>query len=267
MSTTLSPKRWFARAAVFVVDFMHGSLMMSGVIACLAIATLLAGNPAAADVAKAILARIGEAPSAAFNATANAFAPALSQAMRQGTLATDAAKTTPPALAADLRAALDSVARRYRVSPAALEPVFLTAQSAARSTGLDPLLVVAIIGIESGFNPFSESVMGAQGLMQVMPRYHQDKIPDDAGPLALHDPRVNVLVGVRILSESIRRAGSLIDGLQQFGGAIDDPDQVYANRVIAEKQKLEAAARRGRPNGEGKASGSAVARKAASELS
>jgi soluble lytic murein transglycosylase-like protein len=231
MSATLSSKRWFARAAAFVFDFMHGSLMMSGVITSLAIAALLAGNPGAAEAAKTVLTRLSEVPSAAYYATAEALAPETPKAA--------------PALASDLRAALDAVSRRYRVSASALEPVFLAAQTAARNAKLDPLLVIAVIGVESGFNPLSESVMGAQGLMQVMPRYHQDKIPDDAGPLALHDPLINVQVGVQILQESIRRAGGVVAGLQQFGGAADDPDQIYANRVMSEKQKLEAAARRG----------------------
>jgi soluble lytic murein transglycosylase-like protein len=88
--------------------------------------------------------------------------------------------------------------------------------------------------------------MGAQGLMQVMPRYHQDKLPEGADELSFFDPILNVRVGARILRESIRRNGGLTAGLQQFAGAPDDAEQRYAAKVLAEKARLEAAAQRGR---------------------
>jgi len=148
-------------------------------------------------------------------------------------------------LVPSMQKALNYVARRYRVSHEALLPIFLTAQESAREQGLDPLLVVAVIGVESAFNPFSQSVVGAQGLMQVMPRFHADKLPQDAGELPFFDPVTNVQVGTRVLRESIARNGGLIPGLQQFGGAIDDPAQRYANKVLGERRRLEAAIRQG----------------------
>lgn len=148
-------------------------------------------------------------------------------------------------LVPSMQKALDFVARRYRVSHEALLPIFVAAQESAREQGLDPLLVVAVIGVESGFNPFSQSVVGAQGLMQVMPRFHADKLPQDAGELPFFDPVTNVEVGTRILRESIARNGGLVPGLQQFGGAISDPAQRYANKVLAERRRLEAAIRQG----------------------
>lgn len=145
-----------------------------------------------------------------------------------------------------MRAALESVSRRYRVSMEGVKPIFEAAQAAGRDLHLDPLLIIAVIGIESGFNPFSESIMGAQGLMQVIPRYHPEKIPEGAGGSALLDPVTNVHVGAQVLKESIRRNGGLVGGLQQFAGATDDPDQRYANKVMAEKQRLESAQPKGR---------------------
>ena len=145
------------------------------------------------------------------------------------------------ALSARMRGAMDYVSRRYRVSSEALEPIFVTAQSAGRQLHLDPLLIIAVIGIESRFNPFSESVVGAKGLMQVMPRYHQDKLPEDADQAAFLNPVINVQVGAKVLQESIRRTGGLENGLQQFGGAVTDPERRYASKVLAEKQRLEQA--------------------------
>jgi hypothetical protein len=144
-------------------------------------------------------------------------------------------------LTVTMAAVLDAVAQRYRVSPQALQPIFLAAQQAAND--IDPLLIIAIIGIESGFNPMAQSVMGAQGLMQVIPRFHRDKLPPDAAAGGLLDPVSNVRVGTQVLQEAIRRQGGLIEGLQHYAGASDDLDRGYASRVIAEKQRLELAAR------------------------
>lgn len=148
-------------------------------------------------------------------------------------------------LNARMAAARDSVAQRYRVAPEALQPIFLAAQQASKD--LDPLLIIAVIGIESGFNPFAQSVMGAQGLMQVIPRYHRDKLPPDAAASGFLDPVSNVRVGAQVLQESIRRQGGVVEGLQHYAGASDDPDRGYSSRVIAEKQRLEQAVR-GRKN-------------------
>ena len=143
-----------------------------------------------------------------------------------------------------MRGALDYVSKRYRVSTEALLPIFATAEVAGRELRLDPLLIIAVIGVESGFNPFSQSVVGAQGLMQVMPRFHMDKLPEEADRSAFLDPVTNVQVGARVLKESIRRNGGVTSGLQQFAGASNDPDRRYASKVLAEKQRLEQAAQR-----------------------
>lgn len=155
-----------------------------------------------------------------------------------------AVQRPPKRLVPAMAAALDQVAQRYRVSPEVLQPVFEAAQAAGRQWRVDPLLIVAVISIESRFNPFSHSSMGAQGLMQIIPRYHQDKLPRDAGNLALFDPVTNVQVGTRILQEFIQRQGGLMEGLQYYAGAVDDVEQAYANKVLAEKNRLEQAPRR-----------------------
>lgn len=77
--------------------------------------------------------------------------------------------------------------------------------------------------------------------MQVMPRFHSDKLPEDAGTLPFFDPIINVQIGARILRESIARNGGLVPGLQQFGGALNDPEQRYAGKVMTERRRLEAA--------------------------
>lgn len=168
------------------------------------------------------------------------------QAARSSDEPPSGATATPPRppLSATMRRALDHTAKRYRLSPMALEPAFVAAEYSARDFGLDPLLVVAVIGIESGFNPFAESVAGAQGLMQVIPRYHADKLPPEVrnganAATAFFDPVINVRVGVRALYEFIHDNGDIVEGLQQFAGAPDDPEEAYAAKVLAEVERLE----------------------------
>ena len=138
---------------------------------------------------------------------------------------------------------LEYVKRRYRVSPEAVLPVFEVAELIGRERRIDPLLILAIIGVESGFNPFAESTMGARGLMQVIPRFHMDKVPEGMGSRQLFDPAVNIRVGVHVLEEAIRRRGGLTAGLQSYAGS-SDSEGSYASKVLAEKARLEKAARR-----------------------
>lgn len=138
----------------------------------------------------------------------------------------------------------DWVSRRYRVSTVALEPVLLAAEEAGRHVGIDPLLIVAVMAVESSFNPFAESQAGAQGLMQVIPRFHMDKIGEDEGEDALFNPELNVRVGTLVLQEGLRRYGSMQSALQYYGGALSDPAAAYARKVMAMQQRLMSAARR-----------------------
>lgn len=147
-----------------------------------------------------------------------------------------------PGLSAEMMRVRDWVSKRYRVSSVVLEPVLMQAEDSARQAGLDPLLIVAMMAVESGFNPYAESHMGAQGLMQVIPRYHMDKIGEHAGEHALFDPVLNVHVGTLVLAEGVQRFGSLQAGLQYYGGARNDPNATYAKKVFAMKRKIASAA-------------------------
>jgi hypothetical protein len=141
------------------------------------------------------------------------------------------------------------LARRYRVASDATVDLVSEAFSVGRAVGLDPLVILAVISIESRFNPIAESDMGAKGLMQVIPKFHTEKLALHGGQDAVLDPKTNILVGAQILKEYIRLAGGLEAGLQMYNGAADDPSQGYAQKVIAEKQRLEQTLRAARPAG------------------
>jgi soluble lytic murein transglycosylase-like protein len=136
------------------------------------------------------------------------------------------------------RALVNYLARRYRVAPEPTDELVHAAFGAGRLTGLDPLLVLAVISVESRFNPIAESDYGARGLMQVVPRFHLEKLAHHGGEAAVLEPMTNILVGTQILDEYIERAGSLEAGLQLYAGAADDPARGYAQRVLAEQQRL-----------------------------
>ena len=131
------------------------------------------------------------------------------------------------------------VARRYRVAQGAAVEVVDAVLREAHRHGLDPVLILAVIAVESRFNPFAQSEQGALGLMQVVPRFHMDKIAALGVPSILV-PDANIALGARILKDAIRRGGNEQAGLQLYNGAVDDETQAYANRVLLERRRLEA---------------------------
>ena len=130
------------------------------------------------------------------------------------------------------------LSRRFLIAAEATEQMVGAAYRAAREVGLDPLVVLAVISVESRFNPIAESVMGAKGLMQIIPRYHQAKLVAHGGEAALWDPESNIYVGARILQEYVYRTGTLEAGLQFYNGAFADSRAQYAQRVMAERERL-----------------------------
>lgn len=144
------------------------------------------------------------------------------------------------------RALVDYLTRRFSIAAAPTALVVGTAFRAAEESGLDPLLVLAVISIESRFNPIAESVMGARGLMQIIPKYHRARLLAHGGDDAVLDPESNILVGTKILQEYVRRTGTLEAGLQTYNGALHDESAQYAQRVLAERDRLEQALRAAR---------------------
>ncbi len=142
------------------------------------------------------------------------------------------------------RALINYVSRRYRIAPDVIEQFVGAAHDAGRQVGLDPLLILAVMAVESRFNPVAESLVGAKGLMQVVPRHHLDKLLEHGGEEAVLDPMINIPVGARILKEYIRRTGSVEAGLQFYNGSLADPSSQYAQKVIAERERLQQAVRR-----------------------
>ena len=131
------------------------------------------------------------------------------------------------------------LSKKYSVAPEPIGLLVAEAYATGARAQLDPTLILAVMAIESSFNPFAQSPVGAQGLMQVMTRIHTDKYERVGGHLAAFDPVTNLRVGVKVLQECIARAGSLEGGLRYYVGAANLPsDGGYAAKVLAEHFRL-----------------------------
>lgn len=145
----------------------------------------------------------------------------------------------PRVLTREQAAVAHWISRRYRVAPEPISRLVKEAWYVGQRVGLEPTLILAIMAVESSFNPFAQSAVGAQGLMQVMTRVHDDKYEAFGGSLAAFDPVTNLRVGVQVLKECITRAGSLEGGLRFYVGAANLPeDGGYASKVLAEQANL-----------------------------
>ena len=150
-----------------------------------------------------------------------------------------ATATDPGDLPKQQAAVAHWLSRKYRVAPEPLSALVAEAYQAGARAKLDPALILAVMAVESGFNPFAQSPVGAQGLMQVMTRVHSDKYSLFGGKLAAFDPVSNLRVGVKVLQECITRAGSLEGGLRFYVGAAHlEDDGGYVAKVLAEHERL-----------------------------
>jgi soluble lytic murein transglycosylase-like protein len=135
------------------------------------------------------------------------------------------------------------LARRYRVAQEPVSELVKAAFDTGHEVGLDPLLLLSVMAIESGFNPYAESGVGAQGLMQVMSKVHSDKFQYFGGEGAALEPVANIKVGALVLKDCIARGGSLAGGLRLYVGSSSQDDGGYGAKVMAERGRLRDVAR------------------------
>jgi Transglycosylase SLT domain len=151
---------------------------------------------------------------------------------------------TPQDLPKDQAAMTQWLSRKYRVAPEPLSALVAEAFVIGEKTKIAPSLILAVMAIESRFNPYAQSHVGAQGLMQVMTRVHSDKYEAFGGKLAAFDPLTNLRVGAKILQDCIKNAGGSVEqGLKLYvGAALLVEDGGYADKVLAEEERLRSVA-------------------------
>jgi Transglycosylase SLT domain len=122
----------------------------------------------------------------------------------------------------------------------------------AHEAALDPLFVLAMIGVESGFDHVAESERGARGLMQLRPEtLEAEAARSQLKTDDLDDPILNVQAGVRYYRRLLRAFGSPDVALMAYNagpnrilryleedGTIPERFQIYPQRVQGELRKL-----------------------------
>ena len=137
------------------------------------------------------------------------------------------------------RAIADFYEKKYSLDRAKIEEYVSNTVLIAKEVNIDPVLLLAVISIESNFNPNTKSHAGAEGLMQVMTSVHRDKYAIFGGTSDAAKPEVNIRVGAYILKYLIATAGSLRNGLKFYVGAANaDNDGGYTDKVMAERNRL-----------------------------
>ncbi len=137
------------------------------------------------------------------------------------------------------RAVADFFEKKYSLERSKIEEYVSNAVLIAKEANIDPILLLAVISVESNFNPNTKSNAGAEGLMQVMTSVHKDKYALYGGTAGAVKPEVNIRVGAYILKHLIASAGSLRNGLKFYVGAANaEDDGGYAEKVMAERSRI-----------------------------
>jgi soluble lytic murein transglycosylase-like protein len=196
---------------------MHGNSALDGVqtqrdlrprvglkVMLAAIVFSLAAASQAADAQSALA-----VPTAASDATPDAGLPALSD------------------ITAMLRA-------QFRVAPLESMKIARAVLIEADRHAISPVLLLAVMSVESSFDRYAVSIAGARGLMQILPAAHPQLID-------LSDPAINVRIGSTILRGYLDESGGDLDAalLRYSGGG-----RGYARRVVLRMQRLDASLRR-----------------------
>lgn len=218
-----------------VVRFAHGGFLAIGIVVTLLVTARIASSGVDGQLMPGFL------------------RPVVSSFMSSAEASQDADAIDAP-VTAPVKRLSNYLSRRYHVAVDAVQPLVAEAFASGHTTGIDPLLLVAVMAVESSFNPIAESAYGAQGLMQVVPRFHMEKIGAHGDDATLLDPLVNIRVGAQVLKDCVARAGSLQAALQAYAGASNDAAAQYSSRVMSERSRLQQAlgaaksnARSGRP--------------------
>ncbi|MEY3612282.1 MAG: Membrane-bound lytic murein transglycosylase [Pseudomonadota bacterium] len=129
---------------------------------------------------------------------------------------------------------------KYKVSPEPLAALVSEAWALGERSQISPTLILAIMAIESRFNPFASGSQGGLGLMQIEPEAHNIDLHPFGGRLAAFDPLTNLRLGTRLLQGLILDANTLEDALRLYSAASGQVNNdVYVDRVLNEQKLLD----------------------------
>ena len=137
------------------------------------------------------------------------------------------------------RAVAEFFEKKYGLDKSKIEEYVSNAVLISREVKIDPVLLLAVMSVESNFNPMTKSEAGAEGLMQVMTNVHKEKYAPYGGVAGAVKPEVNIRIGAYILKYLIATSGSLRNGLKFYVGAGNaDNDGGYTDKVMAERNRI-----------------------------
>lgn len=138
-----------------------------------------------------------------------------------------------PYVAPAQQALVRHITKTWRVPDAEIQSYVARAWKASADLEIDPFLILAVMATESSFNHRAQSSKGAQGLMQVHTRVHQEKFRPHGGPARAFDPETSIRVGSQILKQYLDRYGSARGALKAYVGAARlRSDGGYASKVL-----------------------------------
>lgn len=132
------------------------------------------------------------------------------------------------------------LSRRYRVSPEPIAALVTEAWDVGERSQISPTLLLAIMAIESKFNPFTAGTQGAMGLMQIDPDARATDLSPFGGRLAVFDPVTNLRVGARHFQDLMLQSESIEEALRLYAVASGQSDvDPYVERVLNEQKMLD----------------------------
>ena len=114
---------------------------------------------------------------------------------------------------------------------------------AAQEYNLSPAVLLALIKVESRFDPDARSPKGALGLTQVIPRWHLARIAtlrQELATYSVYDPRLNIYLGAAVLRMFWDSTGNLQEALLRYNGSAMDSTKAYSKMVMEEAFKAKA---------------------------
>lgn len=131
---------------------------------------------------------------------------------------------------------------KFKVNRPLARLIIASAHEAGNRYQVDPILLLAMAGVESSFNPYAKNPSGALGLTQVIPRWHPEKVAYFSRQgKTLTDPATSLNVGAWVFSEYRKKhGGNRMRALQQYNGSIKDKKQRYASKVLLLYRSLNA---------------------------
>ncbi|MDB4631335.1 lytic transglycosylase domain-containing protein [Pseudomonadales bacterium] len=123
--------------------------------------------------------------------------------------------------------------QRYKIERDEALSILRAVYQEAKLSDIEPDLVLAVIAIESSFNRFAISPVGAQGLMQVMP-FWKKEIGRNSDNLT--DIAVNIRYGCKILQFYLQKSkGDLSEALARYNGSLGRT--IYSEKVLVAWQR------------------------------